>query len=183
MVIVARCESCSQRYALPEEAAGNLKKCRKCGKPLIVPGRPVPAKRSKKPRHPSTSRELQAQHRWSAPRVGIIPLRVPQRPYPDPPIAGALWELIYRHRRGVGILLAVAIAVAAIVVLVKLDYLTPKAGGPSKAAPESTAAPDSSGRTEDSQSELPILLEFSTEEVSDSQIGLENPRSAGGRGE
>lgn len=38
MVIVASCESCKQKYALPPEAAGETKTCRQCGKSFQVPG-------------------------------------------------------------------------------------------------------------------------------------------------
>lgn len=45
-VLVVQCAKCSQKYALPEQAAGTKKECRKCGEPIDVPRRkydlPVP---------------------------------------------------------------------------------------------------------------------------------------------
>ena len=45
-VLVVQCTKCRQKYALPEQAAGSRKECRKCGEPIDVPRRkydlPVP---------------------------------------------------------------------------------------------------------------------------------------------
>ncbi len=41
MVIVATCRSCGQKYALPEEVAGTIRRCRRCGARIRIPALPV----------------------------------------------------------------------------------------------------------------------------------------------
>ncbi len=36
-MVIVTCNQCGQKYALPDEAAGTTKKCRKCQKPIDVP--------------------------------------------------------------------------------------------------------------------------------------------------
>lgn len=116
-MIFATCNSCQQKYALPPEAAGQTKTCRKCGESILIPG-------SVKT-HPDSSLRVDARQKPQD-------VASPTRPAPlDQPVGHSLIATIYQQHREVGWVLIGLVVTFAVIALINLDRLAPVADPPS----------------------------------------------------